>query len=464
MGQHAVQPGVKSEMQPEKAVGMTRRMAEFIATTDAEKISSVIYMHAKVAFMDWLAVTMGGMGDSTVARLIACEDSLGGAPQATVFGHRMKKNICQAALINGTASHVLDYDDTLVSFFGHPSVTIFPAVLALSEWHGKSGADFLAAYLIGLQSGAVTGVCAGLDHYMAGWHATSTLGHLASAAGCAHLLGLDTEKTVHALGIGATQAAGLKRAFGTMCKSFHAGRAAEAGLKAALLASQGFTSAADMLEGPQGFFALFKGGVNQDVLDLLGLGWDVVNISQKYHASCHATHSPLEAALDVVRVHDIALERIGKIRVFSSQLALDAAGKTSPTSGLEGKFSIPYCVANALLREETGMQAFTDEKVNDPDIRTLMQKIEVVCDSKKTALEATVEVTTTDGRQYEAFSDILQQIPPLEVKMDRVGRKFMDLCVPVLTLEGARKAVETILRLETIPNMQDFITGLFPRG
>lgn len=443
-----------------KSQGMTKRLSEFIVNTDNSKIPSEAYEHAKVAFMDWLAVTMGGMDDPLVLKLIAYEDEMGGKPQATILGHNMKKNVSQAAFINGTSSHVLDYDDTLVSFFGHPSVTLFPSLLSLSEWKEKSGLDFLTAYLVGLQTGGTIGVCAGLDHYMAGWHATSTLGHLAAAAGCAKLLNLDQEKTTFAIGIGATQSSGLKRVFGTMCKPFHAGRASQAGLMAALLAQNEFTSAEDILEGPQGFFEVLKGSVNEDVLALLGLGWDVVNISQKYHASCHATHSPLEAATEVVNKKNISLNQIKTIKVYSSKLALNAAGKMEPATGLEGKFSIPYCVANALLREETGTQAFTDEKVNDPEIKTLMKKIEVVLDPEKTALESFVQIETTEGKKHDGFSDILQQIPPLEIKKDRVKKKFLDLCSSILKKEKTEQAIEQIMNLENITSMKDFIEGL----
>ena len=133
----------------------------------------------------------------------------------------------QATLINGSASHALDYDDTLRSFLGHPSVTLFPGLLALAEWQGKPGLDFLTAYLVGLQAGATVGGAAGLAHYKAGWHGTSTIGYLASAAGAARLLGLNEVETTWALGIAGTQASGLKRVFGTMCKPFHAGRCAQ---------------------------------------------------------------------------------------------------------------------------------------------------------------------------------------------------------------------------------------------
>lgn len=441
----------------EEPLGMTQKLAKFIVSTDPSNIPEDVYSHAKIAFMDWLAVTFGGMDDPLVEKLIDYTDAMNGDSQATIIGRQMKKSAEQAALINGAASHVLDYDDTLVSFLGHPSVTIFPSLLALSEWKGKGGRDFLTAYIIGLQAGATIGVCAGLEHYMAGWHATSTLGHLASAAGCARLLDLSAQQTVWALGISATQSSGLKRVFGTMCKPFHAGRASQAGLVATLLAEKGFTSAEDILEGPQGFFEALKGAVNQDVLDMMGLGWDVVNISQKYHASCHATHSPLEAASAVVKDAGLSLSEITRIAVFSSKLALDAAGKAHPATGLEGKFSIPFCVANALITGITGDQAFTDENVENPDIRELMKKITVTLDPKKTALEASVAIETRDGRKFEGFSDILQQIPPLDMKKDRVRKKFEDLCGARMDAKKVEKIADRILHLEDENDMTDFI-------
>jgi len=154
---------------------MAERLAEFAVKTHSRDIPPEIYDHAKVAFMDWLGVTYGGMDDPLVEKVAAYAAEMGGHPQATVLGRNLKTSVDQAALINGTASHVLDYDDTLVSFFGHPSVTLYPSLLALSEWRGKSGRDLLCAYLVGLQVGGTIGVSAGLDHYMAGWHATSII-------------------------------------------------------------------------------------------------------------------------------------------------------------------------------------------------------------------------------------------------------------------------------------------------
>lgn len=444
----------------EKPVEFTRAVAHFVAQTQNEEIPKEVYEHAKVAFMDWLAVTMAGHQDPLVKKLMGYADLMGGNEQATVLGYSTKRNVSQAALINGASSHVLDYDDTLKVFLGHPSVTLFPALLALSEWKEKSGVDFLTAYIIGLQAGATIGASAGLDHYMAGWHGTSTLGHLASAAGCARLMGLDEKQTIFALGIAGTQACGLKRVFGTMCKPFHAGRASQAGLLAALLASDGFTSAEDILEGPHGFFQVLRGQVNNEVLENLGKSWDIENLAQKYHASCHATHSPIEAVLNIVQKEALAPENISSITIHVSQLALDAAGNLQPKTGLEGKFSIPYCVANAILRGNTGMQAFMDANINDPQVQAFMKKITVTLEDSFTMLEARVKLKTASGEEYTESHDILENIPGLEAKKKKIKNKFQDLCAPLLGETRAKELIDEILALEKTENMRSLVDGL----
>jgi 2-methylcitrate dehydratase PrpD len=441
-------------------VGLTARLGSFIAETDAKRIPDEAFEHAKVAFLDWVAVTVAGKDDPLVKKLIEYANTMGGNEQATILGYGMKRSMSQAALINGSASHALDYDDTLASFLGHPSVTLFPSLLALAEWQEKSGEAFLAAYLIGLQVGITIAQCAGIEHYMAGWHGTSTIGHLASAAGCAWLLGLDAQQSAYALGVGATQSSGLKRVFGTMCKPFHAGRASQAGLMSALLAQQGFTSAEDVLEGPHGFFQVLHGKGDKAPAAQLGKEWGVEGLSQKYHASCHATHSPLEATLSIVEKEKVPLDEIEAIRVRSSQLALDAAGKKEAATGLEGKFCISYCVANALVTGQTGTQAFTDEKVRDPAVNDLMKKVTVALDPELKTLESHVEMETKGGQAYTAFSDVLQEIPPLEIKRERVKSKYVDLCDPVMGAEKTAELAEQILCLEKLQSVRSFAESL----
>jgi 2-methylcitrate dehydratase PrpD len=269
---------------------LTRKIARYVAQTRPEEIPPQIYEHAKVAFLDWLGVTLAGKEEPLVHKLLKYTDLLGGKEQATILGHGVKRNVSSAALVNGAASHALDYDDTLRLFLGHPSVTLFPGVLAWAEWQGKTGKDFLQAYLVGFEVGARIGACAGNEHYLAGWHATSTIGRMASAAACSKLMGLDEQQTLYALGIAGTQTCGLKRVFGTMCKPLHAGAASQGGLMAAMLAAEGFDSADDILEGPQGFFQAFHGQPN-DVVATLGKKWEIEGVGSEI--SCVLSFHPL---------------------------------------------------------------------------------------------------------------------------------------------------------------------------
>jgi len=438
----------------ESPEGMTRRIARFVVETDAASIPAEIREHAKIALLDWYGVTLAGKDDPLVLKLIRLADTLGGREQATILGHGKKTQVCQAALVNGAASHALDYDDTLVSFLGHPSVALFPGLLALAEWRKFAGIDLLTAYLVGFKVGAVLGACSGLSHYLAGWHSTSTIGHLASAAACARLLRLDLKATVHAIGIAATQASGLKRVFGTMCKPFHAGKASQGGLLAALLAEEGFDAPHDTLEGPQGFFDAFRGEKNEQALDTLGVTWDIENLAQKYHASCHFTHSPIEAAWKAVGTSPPNPDEIRSIRVRTSKAALSAAHHMDPTTGLAAKFSIPYCVANAILRGDTGLAAFQDERVNEPSVRALMKKISVEVEEQRNDLGATVEVVTQAGEVRSASSDILVEVVPLEVKRKKILAKFEDLSRPAIGAGRAAAVEEAILGIERLSSLE----------
>jgi 2-methylcitrate dehydratase PrpD len=441
--------------------GLTRTIARFITQVDTASIPQEDFDQAKVALLDWLAVLLAGKDEPLVTKLIRFGALMGGNAQATILGHGSKTNVSQAALINGAMSHALDYDDSMAQFQGHPTVTLYPGLLALSEWKEKNGRDLLSAYIIGLKAGVVIGACAGAEHYGAGWHGTSTIGRFASAAGCARLMGLTEQETVYALGIAGTQASGLKRVFGTMCKPYHAGRASQVGLEAALLAADQFTSAEDILEGADGFFQLLKGKENVKAVASLGQTWETNKLAQKYHASCHGTHSAIEVVLNMVRKDNLTVPDIKSITVHTTQTAVAIAGKKTPKTGLEGKFSIYYCVANALLRGDTGMQAFTDEKVNDPEIKPLMEKItvEAVPDSNLLGLSARVEVETLSGKRLEGFSDILNEIPELDLKRQKVRMKFMDLCSPLWDGKQAEEIAKTILALEEVNNMKALMEG-----
>lgn len=435
----------------------TGALARFIVGTHISDIPAEVYEHAKVAFLDWCGCAIAGVDDPVVEKLIRYANMMGGESQATVIGKNVRKTVTQAALINGAASHVLDYDDTSTRYIGHPSVGIFPALLALGEWKGARGREFLASFVIAYKVAAVMGTCVGMKQYHRGWHTTSTIGHIASAAGAARLLGLDEDRTVAALGIAGTMSSGVKIVFGTMTKAFHAGNACRAGIMAALLARDGFGCARDFFEGPMGYFHVHGGIIREEELATLGTTWNFDELVPKFHASCHFTHSAIEALLTLSREWNISPPEVDSIYVYVSSLARDAAGKRRPQSGLEGKFSIFYCLANVLLRGDTGLQAFTDERVMDPQVISFMDKIHLCVDEKLAPMESRVIVKTVEGEMYTKSSDIFREIPSFEERKEKIIHKFLSLCEYTGRTNGL-SVVETVLDLERMGSMD----RLFP--
>jgi 2-methylcitrate dehydratase PrpD len=354
---------------------------------------------------------------------------------------------------------VLDYDDSSMAVIGHPSVTIFPGLLALSEYEVKGGKDFLTAYIVAFKVMSTIGSSTSMEHYMAGWHATSTLGHLASASACSKILNLDEQQTVHALGIAGTQACGLKRSFGTMCKSFHAGRAAQVGLMSALLAREGFTGAEDILEGNDGFLKAFSGKINEEAVDSLGKTWDIENLLQKYHASCHGTHSAIEAVSGIVQEQRLEPDKIKSIKISVSPMALTAAWVKEPKTGLEGKFCIPYTVANAVLTGDTGEKAFT--RVNEK-VMEFMNRISVEGTDERPGMEAYAELETESGNRYSKVKDVTREIPSLVEKEDKIRAKFAGLCEPALGEGRVEQLTSKLTSLEEVDNIKEVIELLQP--
>ena len=285
---------------PTADAAVTLEIARRAAELSYDRLPPEIRLLARQCLLDWLAVTLAGAGEelSRILREEAAEQ--GGNEMATLIGDTRKAPTQQAALVNGAASHALDYDDVNMAMGGHPTVPIVPALLALAEARGADGRQFITAFVAGYETLCRVGALVAPGHYAQGFHATATVGSFGAAAACAHLLGLDAEATAVALGIAGTQAAGLKAMFGTMCKPLHAGKAAQNGLIAASLAARGFTSRADVLECPQGFARTSSPDfrVEAALANPPG-GWHLRRNLFKYHAACYLTHAPIECAREI---------------------------------------------------------------------------------------------------------------------------------------------------------------------
>src|SRR5271154_3083420 len=298
------------------ATNLTLTLAERATAVSYDALPEDVRELARQCVLDYLGVGLAG-ADDELARILLDELSEpGGAAQAAVIGHPARLPVLAAALVNGAIGHALDYDDVNLAMPGHVSVAILPALLALAEQHSASGKAVIAAFVAGYEICCRIGMAMRPGHYTRGFHATGTVGAFGAAAACAHLLGLDAEATGRALGIAGTQSAGPKSQFGTMCKPFHAGKAAQNGLLAARLAARGFSSRPDLIECAQGFAATHAPDFfPEKALVEPKQGFHIFNNLFKYHAACYMTHAPIECGRQV-------RERLGAAPADIASIAL----------------------------------------------------------------------------------------------------------------------------------------------
>lgn len=370
----------------------------------------------RLSLMDWAACGIAGR-DQPVARIlremILAEDGKG---DATVIGGGSAP-ARGAALVNGAASHALDYDDTHFDHIGHPSVAVLPAALAVAQTAGADGDALLRACLVGAELSVRVGVWLGRAHYQIGFHQTATAGAFGATAAAGRLLGLNAERMAHALGLCATRAAGLKSQFGTMGKPYNAGIAAATGVEVAMLAAAGFQSTPDGLENVQGFGPTHAGQNDLTAMDGLGESWRFETISHKFHACCHGTHAMLEALATLAA--DAGTVRA--VEVATHPRWLSVCNISNPTTGLEAKFSYRLTAAMALGGIDTGaMASFTNSVCTDPVIAMLRNKVLVVADDSLP--ETAARVTVHASSSHEVYHD-LQTPLSLEIRTAKLRAK-----------------------------------------
>jgi 2-methylcitrate dehydratase PrpD len=325
----------------------------------------------------------------------------------SVWGTPARASAPDAALANGTAAHALDYDDMCFVSLAHPSAPLVPAILAAGELSGASGRAVLDAYVAGFEIQARLGRLMNPRHYQRGWHCTSTLGALSAAAGAARLLGLNAAATAHALAIAASSASGLKENFGTMVKPLHAGLAARDGVLAALLARAGMTASASAIDGAQGYLHAFDSERDDlsTAVDDLGSRWEILDtgITVKLYPSCAGTHPTLDAVLDLIADERFTADDVERIDVDVDPIVPTILIYARPATALEAKFSLPFCVAAAVVWGRLGIDSFDDARIRDPRVSALMSRVTMHVDEeigkgKPSLTEARVRVTLSDGR------------------------------------------------------------------
>ena len=417
----------------EQRPAVTRWLAERAAGVRYDDLPDAAIIVARQCILDWFAVTIPGASEPAVT--ILREDLLAdrAAPVASLAGSAKRTSAGNAALINGTASHALDFDDVNMAILGHPTVAILPGLLALAEDTGASPRDVLTAFVAGYDVACRAGALMSPSHYAHGFHATATIGSVGAAAACARLLGLDAETSAVSYGIAATMASGLKSMFGTMCKPLHAGRASQNGLQAARLAARGFTSRPDALECAQGLAATQSTDFHVDeAMRPAPLDHHIRQNLFKYHASCYLTHGAIEAARDLRRRNALSSNAIEAIDIRVPPVTDRVCNIASPQTGLEAKFSLRLTVALALAgRDTSGIATFDDAVTRDPELVRLRDLATITFDDSFPEAKAEVAIVAPGGR-FAAMHDAGVADSDLGRQGGKLEQKFDALVEPAL--------------------------------
>ncbi len=452
--------------------GMTDRIASFVSTLEPDDVPPAAIETAEQCFIDTVGVAIAGSveGAGATAARIAERTGETTATEATLLGRSERATTAGAAFVNGTAAHGLDFDDGSDAFGGHPSASIVPTLLALGQGLGVDGEALLTAYVGGFEAGCYLSAAIMPGHFEAGWHPTGTMGAFAAAAGGARLLGLDRAQTCTALGVTASMASGLLANLGTMTKPMHCGHAARSGVTAALLAAEGFSSNPAAVEGDRGFLRLYGGSevVDEPGYDL-GTRWAIIEegLDIKRYPSCYFTHPAMHLATTLVEAHDIDVDAIERIEVTIAEGGIDSLTYEDPSTPLEAKFSMPYMVASALVRDRIDFRIFRDDYLNDPEVQSLQQRVSLQLDPDlpHTSFATTVEITTKGGK---TVSDSLGEHPGPPGKAtnplseDQLREKFM-MCAARAMPETEAAELHTALgELGTAASIEGVMDHLDP--
>jgi 2-methylcitrate dehydratase PrpD len=379
---------------------VTENLAKWAASTPWEALPAAVAHQAKRSLMNFFAVALTGCRDATIETALASLTAFSPGGQATVIGRRERLDTLSAAFINAAGANVLDFCDTHVPTAIHPTAPLVPALLALAEMRQVHGRDLLLALVLGQEIACRIGLAISPSHYSKGWHITATCGVFGAAAGSGRLLGLHPEQIVWALGLAATQAAGLCECLGTPAKSVGVGNAARNGLWSALLAARGLAGPAEPLNGVQGYYHAL--GETPDLSQLtggFGETWEILKTSYKPYPCGFVVHPVLDCVLDWRRAHPATV--VETVVVTGNPLMVARADRPDISTGRESQVSVQHAAAAALLTGKAGLDQFTDACVQDPRVQALRRKVSVTADASIATVAAKVDITTADGTVHK---------------------------------------------------------------
>jgi 2-methylcitrate dehydratase PrpD len=450
-------------------MGATEQIARFIVDTGYEDIPRDAVEKAKRTALDCVGASLAGVAEPVSQAVTGYVNKLGGPPQASVLGAALKVSVPDAALANGCTAHALDYDDCGVKI-GHPTVLVLPAVLSLGEHLCASGQDILTAYIVGLEVEGKLALCADFKLMQSRLNHQSWYGSVGAAAACSKLLRLDIAKTRMALGIAGNFACGLSANHGSMAGAMTAGNACRNGVVAALMAQEGFTANPDIIEAKNGFYDTLVGAGHYDakrMAESLGNPFYIESpgIGLKKYPSCYHTHRALDGVFQLLGEHRLSDKEIAEVDVGTSERAMRVLAYSEPETPYQAKFSMPYCIAAAVVDHEVTLDTFTAHKMEDRGILEARKKVhlsfpdvpiwpglaDVGPDTEFVGNPVTIR--TTDGRSYCARVDIPRGDPALPLTEDELLAKYRDCGRSQLRPDDIECSVGFVLGLERVADI-----------
>jgi 2-methylcitrate dehydratase PrpD len=459
---------------------LTAYVARFVTETQAPAIPAEVMHLGKRSMLDGIGLALAGNAAES-GHIVRTHLKSLGLPRkgATIIGTGIKAPARFAAFANGIAIHADDYDDTQLAvakdrvygLLTHPTASVLPVVLALGETGNRAGRDVLTAYQVAVEAETKISEAINPRHYDHGFHSTATVGAIAAAAAAARMMKLNLEQTRRALGIGASQSAGLRENFGTMTKPFHPGRSAESGIVAAEFAKLGWTATPIVLEAGRGFFKAAGGGYDAAAIEgKLGNPWTFKfpGVSIKPHPSGSLTHPGMGLMLDLIRKHDIRPVEVSKVRVGTNRHMPNALIHHRPVNELQAKFSMEFCMAILLLERKAGLAEFTDKVVNRPNVKKMIEKVEFGVHPEAEAagyekMTTIIDIELADGRKISGRADFGKGSPVNPMSDEELSDKFRECAAwGKLPKASAEKVIDRVFNLEKLKSIRE-LTRLLAR-
>jgi 2-methylcitrate dehydratase PrpD len=450
-------------------MSVTEYVADFTLGLRYEDIPDRVRELAKKHILDGYGLALSGHAEEGHAIMRRYAQRVSCAEEVIVLGTPTRSSAEVAALVNGLAMHAMDFDDTQLStnpesvygLLTHPTTPVLGATSAIAEWIGASGRELLVAYVAGVEVACRTSDASNPRHYQKGFHSTGTFGAIGAVTGAGKLLGLSRDQLLYALGIAAALACGYRENFGTMSKPLHAGRAAEAGVLAARLASDGFTAAKNILEAKRGMYNASSDGYEPSRIDgKLGspFFFEDPGVSIKPYPSGSLSHPGQDAVLELVREHDIRPQDVEEAIAGTNSAMPNALIYAMPESALEAKFSFPFLLAIAILRRRVGIPEFRDEVVRSAEVREMMRRCHHVVDEEIDArgfqhMDTRITIRLKDGRVLEKVESYATGHPKKPMSWDQVETKFLECAEHAIDRDRARLAAGMIWDLENLEHV-----------